>query len=379
VPLNDGLFRAGFSVNNDLYRAYTNYIETEKSKRPKKSAMEELMSPTVPIAEMTVSRDDIQKAVANSDIAIVAIGRNAGEGNDRKEKDDFTLTEKEKTLISDVSSAFHAQNKKVVVVLNIGGVIEVASWRDQADAILLAWQPGLEGGNAITDVLSGKVNPSGKLATTFPVAYADDYSSKNFPGKELKDKPVQGMFGQKAFESEVTYEEGIYVGYRYYDAFKIKPAYEFGYGLSYTDFSYSALKTSAPAMTDNLQVSVTVTNSGKVAGKEVVELYVSAPAKKMDKPVSELKAFAKTKLLQPGESQEITFSLSPADLASYDTKTSSWIAEAGNYTVKVGTSAKTIQSGTFKLAKDVVTEKVNKVLLPTEPIIELKPIAIKTK
>ena len=132
-------------------------------------------------------------------------------------------------------------------------------------------------------------------------------------------------------------------------------------------------------MTDNLQVSVTVTNSGKVAGKEVVELYVSAPAKKMDKPVSELKAFAKTKLLQPGESQEISFNLSPADLASYDTKTSSWIAEAGNYTVKVGTSAKTIQSGTFKLAKDVVTEKVNKVLLPTEPIIELKPIAVKTK
>jgi beta-glucosidase len=164
VPLMEGLFRSGYSLNTDLYRSYSNYIETEKSKRPKKSAMEELMSPTVPIAEMTLSKEDIQKAAANSDKAIIAIGRNAGEGNDRKEKDDYLLTEKEKMLINDVSAVFHAQNKKVIVVLNIGGVIELSSWRDLADAILLAWQPGLEGGNAITDVLSGKVNPSGKLA-----------------------------------------------------------------------------------------------------------------------------------------------------------------------------------------------------------------------
>jgi beta-glucosidase len=190
---------------------------------------------------------------------------------------------------------------------------------------------------------------------------------------------VQGLFGQKAFEAEVIYEEGIYVGYRYYSTFKVKPLYEFGYGLSYTDFSYGALKVSAPSMTDNLQVSVTVTNSGNVAGKEVVQLYLSAPGKKMDKPVTELKAFAKTKLLQPGESQEISFNLRPADLTSFDTKTSSWIAEAGNYTVRVGTSEKTIQAGTFKLAKDIVTEKVNKVLVPIEPILELKPIAVKTK
>ena len=261
VPLNDGLFRAGYSLNTDLYRAYTSYIETEKSKRPKKSGMEELMSPTVPIPEMTVSNEDIQKAADNADIAIIAIGRNAGEGNDRKEKDDYYLTEKEKTLIREVAAAFHAQNKKVIVTLNIGGVVDVAQWRDQVDAILLAWQPGLEGGNAIADVISGKVNPSGKLATTFPAAYQDDITAKNFPGKEFKDSPVPGVFGQKAYEAEVIYEEGIYVGYRYYNTFNVKPAYEFGYGLSYTDFSYGKLKTSAPVMTDNLQVSVTVTNS----------------------------------------------------------------------------------------------------------------------
>jgi len=216
------------------------------------------------------------------------------------------------------------------------------------------------------------VNPSGKLATTFPGAYQDDITAKNFPGKEFKDRPVPGVFGQKAYEAEVVYEEGVYVGYRYYNTFNVKPAYEFGYGLSYTDFSYGNLKTSAPVMADNLQVSVTVTNTGSVAGKEVVQLYVSAPINKLDKPAAELKAFGKTKLLQPGESQEISFSLHPADLASFDTKTSSWITDAGTYTARIGTSQKTVLSATFKLAKDVIGEKVNRVLVPKEPINELK-------
>jgi beta-glucosidase len=359
-------------LNTDIYRSYANYLETEQRKRPKKSPMEELMSPPIPIPEMIVSNEAIQKAAVNSDKALIAIGRNAGEGTDRKEIDDYYLTEKEKTLIRDVAAAFHAQNKKVIVTLNIGGVVDVSQWRDQVDAILLAWQPGLEGGNAIADVLSGKVNPSGKLATTFPGAYQDDITAKNFPGKEFKDRPVPGVFGQKAYEAEVVYEEGVYVGYRYYNTFNVKPAYEFGYGLSYTDFSYGNFKTSAPVMADNLQVSVTVTNTGSVAGKEVVQLYISAPNNKLDKPAAELKAFAKTKLLQPGESQEVTFSLRPADLASFDTKTSSWITDAGTYTARIGTSQKTILSSTFKLAKDVVIEKVNKVLVPKEPINELK-------
>ena len=169
------------------------------------------------------------------------------------------------------------------------------------------------------------------------------------------------------------------MGYRYYNSFGKIPAYEFGYGLSYTNFSYTNLKTSAPAMTDNLQVSVTVTNSGSVAGKEVVQLYISAPNHKIDKPAAELKGFAKTKLLQPGESQEISFTLRPADLASFDTKTSAWVADAGNYTARIGTSQKTVLSSTFKLAKDVVVEKVNKVLVPKEPINELKGVVGKVK
>jgi beta-glucosidase len=379
VSLNEGLFHAGYSLNTDLYLAYTGYLQEEHAKRPKKSPMEELMAPTVPISEMTIANEDILKAANNSDMAVIAIGRNAGEGNDRKEKDDYYLTEKEKSMIKDVSAAFHAQNKKVIVVLNIGGVIDVAQWRDQVDAILLAWQPGLEGGNAIADIISGKVNPSGKLATTFPAAYQDDHTSKTFPGKIFTDKPTTGMMGMKAFEAEVVYDEGVYVGYRYFNTFGIKPAYEFGYGLSYTDFTYATLKLSAAVMAENLQVSVTVTNTGNVAGKEVAELYVSAPTNKLDKPAAELKGFAKTKLLQPGESQEIVFNLRPADLASFDTKTSSWISDAGNYTVRIGTSQKTIQSAPFKLAKDVVGEKVNKVLLPKEPITDLKSAVVKAK
>lgn len=231
VSLAEGLFRAGFVIHPDLYISYTSHLQAETAKRPKRSVMEELMSPAEPIVEYALSADQLAKAANSSDHAIISIGRNAGEGTDRNVEGNFNLKENEKALIKNVADVFHAKNKKVVVVLNIAGPIEIASWRNQVDAIVLAWQPGLEGGNAIADILSGKVNPSGKLATTFPFAYADEPTAKNFPGKEFKDKPVPGMFGQKAFESEVTYEEGVYVGYRYYSTFGVKPAYEFGYGL----------------------------------------------------------------------------------------------------------------------------------------------------
>ena len=277
-----------------------------------------------------------------------------------------------KQLIKNVADAFHAQNKKVIVVLNIGGVIDVASWRDNVDAILLAWQP-VEGGNAIADVLSGKVNPSGKLATTFPVYYEDVPSAKNFPGKEFPGKATAGMFGQKKIPAEVTYEEGIYVGYRYYNTFNVKPAYEFGYGLSYTNFTYSNLKLSASTFTNNITATVTITNTGKVAGKEVVRLYISAPATNLDKPSEELKGFAKTNLLQPGKSQTLSFDIDAADLSSFDTNRESWIAEAGAYSIKVGASSKNIkQTATFDLAKEIVTEKDNKVLVPQTEINEMK-------
>jgi beta-glucosidase len=372
VPLADGLFKAGYTLNSNLYLSYSNYMAAEFSKRPKRSLMEELMSPNLPIQEMDVATDIVSKAANESSIAIIAIGRNAGEAQDRKVKDDYKLTEKEIALIKSVSTSFHAQNKKVIVTLNIGGVIDVMSWRDQVDAILLAWQPGLEGGNSIADVISGKVNPSGKLATTFPAKYEDEITAKNFPGREIPGTEKPGLFGQKLSDAEVIYEEGVYVGYRYYSSFKVPTAYPFGYGLSYTSFKTDNLILSAPVLNDKIQVSVTVTNTGNIAGKEVAELFVTAPGLKLDKPLVELKAFAKTKTLQPGEAQVLNFELTAADLASFNTATSSWVTEAGEYTVKFGNAEQTVASASFRVAKEVVGEKVNKVLVPKVTINELK-------
>lgn len=379
VPLADGLFHAGYNLNASVYSAYSNYVAAELAKKPKRSLMEELMSPASPISEMTVSNELIQKAASQSSIAIISIGRNAGEGNDRKVVDDYTLTAKEQTLIKAVSAAFHANNKKVVVVLNIGGVIDVTAWRDNVDGILLAWQPGLEGGNAMADIISGKVNPSGKLSSTFPLSYDDEISAKNFPGREIPGTEKPALFGQKAVDAEAIYEEGVYVGYRYYSSFGKKTAYPFGYGLSYTTFKFTDLKLSAPVMNGSIQATVTITNTGAVAGKEVAELYLSAPTTKLDKPSAELKAFAKTALLAPGASQTITLTLTPAELASFQTASSSWIADAGDYTVKIGTSEETFASASFKLPKEMVVEKVNKVVVPKIAINELKNVVAKPK
>jgi len=376
ISLLKGLTNAGFSVDADLKSVYNEYLAAQKKLHPKKSFFEEFRNPTPPISEFFANSDLIAKQADKADVAIFTVGRNAGEGRDRKVENDFNLSDTEKVVIKNIADAFHAKNKKLIVVLNIGGVIEMASWRDNADAILLAWQPGLEAGNAIADILSGKINPSGKLATTFPIQYEDVPSAKNFPGKEFPEQATQGNFGFRQVPAEVTYEEGIYVGYRYFNTFNVKPAYEFGYGLSYTSFTYSNIKLSSASFAKSINASVTVKNSGKVAGKEVVELYLAAPAKKLDKPSEELKGFAKTRLLQPGESQTISFTLTASDLASFDTNITSWVAEAGQYAVRIGSSSLNIkQTATFGLSKDIVVEKDHKVLAPQVPINELKPSA----
>lgn len=355
VSIAEGFNTMGYKVQETLAKTYREYLADAKTKQPKPKNF--FMLPP-PIPEMDVT-DIVLKEAAGADEAVITIGRNAGEGADRKLENDYYLSFPEKTLIANVSKAFHDKGKKVVVVLNIGGVIEVASWRDSVDGIVLAWQPGLEGGNAVADVVSGKVNPSGRLATTFAMDYKDEPTAKNFPGTP-EAKPEQ-----------VTYQEGIYVGYRYFDSYKIKPAYEFGYGLSYTKFKLKDIAVSAPDFRGNVSVKVTVTNSGDVAGKEVVQLYVSAPAQKEDKPEQELKAFAKTHLLAPGQSQFLVFTLHASDLASFYTDKSAWVADAGEYKVHVGTSSRNIEKTvSFNLSKDIITEKTGTALTPTAPINE---------
>jgi beta-glucosidase len=373
VSLLRGLTAAGYTLDADINNEYTAYLTEQKKLHPKKSFLEEFRNPTPPIPEYAISNDLINKKASEADLAIFTLGRNAGEGRDRKVENDFNLSDTEKMIIKNIADAFHAKNKKLVVVLNIGGVVEVVTWRDNADAILLAWQPGLEAGNAVVNILTGKVNPSGKLTTTFPMRYEDVPSSKNFPGKEFPDQATTGGFGMRRVPAEVTYEEGVYVGYRYYNTFGVKPAYEFGYGLSYTTFNYSNLKLSSSTFNKAITATVTIKNTGKVAGKEAVQLYISAPAKKLDKPSEELREFAKTKLLKPGESQTITFTISPDDLASYDTNSESWIDEAGTYTVKIGASSRDIkQAANFNLAQEVVVEKDHKILRPQTQINETK-------
>lgn len=345
----------GFKVTKQLEDIYTQFIDTivQTAKNKNNKFLVDFHP------ELSLNKEQIISQVKNADIAVITIGRNAGEGSDRKVSD-FSLTDTEKQLIKDVSTAFHAANKKVVVVLNIGGVIATSDWRNDPDAILLAWQTGQEGANAIIDILKGNVNPSGKLSMSFPMAYSDVPSAKTFPG-EPANNPVNAL-----------YNEGIYVGYRYYETFKIPTAYEFGYGLSYTQFEYSNLQLNSNTFQNEIVAKVTVKNTGKYTGKEAVQLYLNAPNVEIEKPEQELKAFAKTKLLKPGESQEITFVLNPRSLASFWTNISSWVAEKGKYEIRIGSSSKDIRlKANFDLPTTIIVEKEHSVLYPNRPLNEL--------
>ena len=377
ISLIDGLKNAGYSIDAGIMDVYLNYIKDaeEKQEKPVNVFMGK---PRVP--EMKMDTDEIKRLADSMDIALVTIGRISGEGGDRKaDPGDFYLTEDEMALIKNVSTEFRLRKKKTAVILNIGGVIEVTSWRDYPDAILLAWQPGQETGNAIADILSGKVNPSGKLASTFPVKYDDVPSAKTFPRIELpmtdeenKANEALPLFMRKKPAISV-YEEDIYVGYRYYDTFNVPVAYEFGYGLSYTSFEYSNMKLDETNFNGSVNVSLDIKNTGDLPGREVVQLYVSAPSIKIKKPAKELKAFTKTGLLKPGEIETVTFTLDAKSLVSFDTDASSWVAESGEYRVQAGSSSRdTRQSIAFHVEKDIVVSKVNRALSPYMEINRLR-------
>lgn len=374
VSLFEGLNNNGLSPDKELEKIYEAHIAAEKAKNKKSdNPLTNFMGGKVPVEEMSVDSELANKMASKNDVALITIGRNSGEGGDRKaEAGDFYLTDTEKNLISTVTAAFHSQGKKAIVILNIGGVIETESWKGIPDAVLCAWQPGQEAGNSIVDVLTGKVNPSGKLAVTFPKTYDDTPSSKNFPGVEIKvegeddDTPDQSGFSfMRRIPWEVVYEEDIYVGYRYYNTFGVPVSYPFGYGLSYTDFEYSDLTLSSDEFKDEITVAIKVTNTGDAKGREVVQVYTNAPGVKLEKPEEELTAFGKTGMLAPGESETLKFVINAMDLASFEASDSSWLVESGDYTIKVGSSSKDIKAkADFNVATDLQAGTVTKALVP---------------
>ena len=254
--------------------------------------------------------------------------------------------------------------------------METASWKDLPDAILLPWQCGQEIGNSIADLLMGKSTPSGKLPMTWPVSINDDPSTKNFPS-DVKDVSLDlsSMFKDASKMAQVknvgytNYEEGIYVGYRYYDTFKKEVSYPFGFGLSYTTFSFG--KPYVKDQGKSISLSVTITNTGKRPGKEVAQVYVTAPKGKEDKPAQELKAFAKTRTLQPGESQTLVMNIDKIDLASFYESKSAWVVDPGVYTFRVGSSSRDIKgNATLAVKKQIKT--VHNVLKPQVKLTSLK-------
>ena len=373
VSLLDGMKNGGYTVSEELKKSYETYLAECKAKA--EAAMEEAVKkdpnaaqlmrflPQPLPAERQFSADELAAQAADADVAVVTLGRLSGEFLDRKVAD-FNLSASERSLLEQVCEVYHKAGKQVVVLLNIGGVIETASWNNLPDAILCAWQAGQEGGNSVVDVLSGKQSPSGKFTMTWPVLFTDAYSSKNFPIDEDPriDMMKQGQKGDVRNVDFTDYEEDIYVGYRYFDSFDVPVSYPFGYGLSYTTFDLSDAKVAPKG--DGFEVSVVVKNTGKFDGKEVVQLYVSAPDNKAaNKPAKELKAYAKTRLLKPGESQTLTLLVKTADLASFDESASAWVVAEGAYQFLVGVSSQDIKA-TLSADVKAQTQKTNDVMKP---------------
>jgi len=375
VDMLEGLKNAGISSSPTLTNIYRKYIEYAKVKfqaerHPAKWYQMEMFGQQK-YPEIAIDPICINNEVKGADAAIITIGRQAGEGVDRDLNTEFNLIPEERALITDVCNAFHAAGKPVIVIINSGSVIETASWSGYPDAILCAWQPGMEGGNSIADLLTGKVNPSGKLTMTWPIAATDHASTNNFPGNIDNYSLLQMVGSNRPIPGHAytNHEEDIYVGYRFFDTFNREVAYPFGYGLSYTTFEMS--KPAVKVKGDVITVSATIKNTGSVSGKEVAQVYVQAPAGKLEKPVQELKAFAKTRELKPGESQTLTMTIPVRDLASFDEAGSQWLTEAGTYTFRLGFSSRDIQAS-LPLALKEYTEKTTNALAPQQKLNLLK-------
>ncbi len=286
------LVEGGMNINNEIYDIYKAWA--------KENPVDMSNSWTLPWhqPEMPIDESIVNDAAKKSNKALIIIGRTAGEGLDNTtELGCYTLSELEEELVAKVSKAFD----KVAVILNVSNVIDMSFVEKyNIGSVLYAWQGGMEGGRATADVILGKVTPSGKLSDTITKSLSDHVSLENFGNQDRN-----------------IYQEDIFVGYRYFETFaKDKVLYPFGYGISYTTFDFSEMK--AVEANGKIELSVKITNTGKYKGKEVAEVYYSAPNGKLGKPDCELCAFKKTSLLMPGESEIVSLSFNISDMASYD-------------------------------------------------------------
>jgi len=340
-----GINRPGFVIDGEAKSLYESHKSENEELFVKPEGISAMFDPYNP-PEITYSQDQINSISKNTDIGIITIGRNSGEGRDRVNIDDFELKNVEKEMIKNVASAYHSQNKKVIVVLNVGGVVETASWKNDVDGIILAWQGGQEGGNSVADIISGKVNPSGKLPMTFPVKVSDHASHNNFPLEGAPMNMLDFFKSKDENKSEIknidytVYEEDIYVGYRHFDKAEIEVSFPFGFGLSYTDFEFSNLTITPNG--NGIDINLNVRNIGQVEGKEVVQVYVSKIDSKIDRPINELKTFQKTSLLNPNSDDNISLHINYEDLRYWDEDSNSWKLEEGEYLINIGNSSRNI-------------------------------------
>ncbi len=322
TSLKKGLETLGHTLLHEMELAYNQHELAEKKRVGEKASY---FDPDIMLEEKAWSTTELQKIAQKTDVAIYTISRTSGEFADRKIENDFELTHVEKETLQKVATVFHAQNKKVIVVLNVGGVIETASWKANADAILLAWQAGQEGGNAMAEILSGKASPSGKLAMTFPVRFSDLPSSAYFPDAAIDP-------------DEVHYTEQDQVGYRAYTQEATEASFPFGFGLSYSNFKYQNLQLQKKDK--EILVSCEISNSGSYPAKEIVQLYLTDTQSSSSKV---LKAFSKTKVLAPGETTEVTLLLTEDSFTQYLPEKATWKVKKGNYQLSLAASSTDIR------------------------------------
>ena len=367
VTVLEGLLDRGFDVTTktwieDFERGYQEAYAAYKEEKKKRvnilklhDIMQMLFDNFIPPVGRAITQEDVDRS--GTDSCIYVLSRQAGEGGDRKaEKGDFILTDEEKEAIRFCAE----QYAHFLLVINCGSSIDMAFTEEipGINAILYLCQPGTEGGHAFADILSGTVTPSGKLSDTWAKQYADlpfamEYSYLN---GNLKDE---------------YYKEGIYVGYRYFDSFSVEPAYPFGFGLSYTDFSIHS--AGATAQGSHVTVKAIITNTGKQwSGREVVQLYVSAPNGQLHKEYQSLAAFAKTKELSPGERQQLQLSFDLRSVASYREYDACYVLEKGEYILRLGNSSRnTMVVGVLLLEEEVIVSRHQNVCQPEAPIAEL--------